>query len=138
MSERAAFFMPQLAPREWSRQANKLQIKAGRPLDRADLIKELGKPNGKVTRAQSIEKGGRWKPRTGNRSKQAEVRGRVSVLTPQMPQESLLLKLVNKHGCKVSTLHQHVHGSKPLLPSMGKISRLAVSVMIKTCLRSLL
>ena len=125
--------MPQLAPREWSRQANKLQIKAGRPLDRADLIKELGKPNGKVTRAQSIEKGGRWnlEPATVlNRPKYVLV---VSVLTPQMPQENLQLKPVNKHECKVKApCISMLTEVNPLSLSTGKVSRLEVLEMIKT------
>ena len=68
--------MPTLSPKEWSRQANELQKKAGRPLDRIDLEKQLGKPNGKVTRSQSLEKGGAWKPRTGNRKAQSATRGK--------------------------------------------------------------
>ena len=113
--------MPQLAPREWSRQANKLQIKAGRPLDRADLIKELGKPNGKVTRAQSIEKGGRWKPRTGNRSKQAEVRGRGErTYTTDAARESAAQTRKQARMQSQSTLHQHVHGSKPSIAEHGQ------------------
>jgi hypothetical protein len=59
--------MAGLSPKEWSTQANKLQVDAGRPLDRQTLEQKLGKPEGKVTRGTSLEKGGTWKPRTGNR-----------------------------------------------------------------------
>ena len=113
--------MPQLAPREWSRQANQLQIKAGRPLNRADLIKELGTPNGKVTRAQSIEKGGRWKPRTGNRSRQTEVRARGErTYTTDSARESA--KQIRKQARiqSQSTLHQHAHGNKPSIAEHGQ------------------
>lgn len=66
--------MPSLAPKEWSRQANQLQKEAGKPLDRPDIEKKIGKPNGSVTRRQSLEKGGSWKPRSGDRDGQTNRR----------------------------------------------------------------
>ena len=80
--------MPTLAPKEWSRQANQLQKKAGRPLERPDIEKKIGKPDGSVTRGQSLEKGGSWKPRTGDRSSQASRRnGNLKRSTPPLTEE---------------------------------------------------
>ena len=80
--------MPTLAPKEWSRQANQLQKKAGRPLERPDIEKKIGKPNGSVTRGQSLEKGGSWKPRTGDRRGQSFRRnGNLKRSTPPLTEE---------------------------------------------------
>ena len=80
--------MPTLAPKEWSRQANQLQKKAGRPLERPDIEKKIGKPNGSVTRGQSLNKGGSWKPRSGNRPGQnAQRNSNLKRSTPPLTEE---------------------------------------------------
>ena len=113
--------MPQLTPQEWSRQANELQKQAGRPLDRADLEKKLGTPSGKVTRGQSLEKGGSWKPRTGNRRGQGVRRGRGErTYTTDSARESASQVRAQARKQSQSTLHQHVHGDKP---SIGEHSQ---------------
>ena len=59
---------------EWAREANGLQIKLGKPLSKEALTNELGKPTEKVTRKTSLEKGGKWGPRTGDRAGQTSRR----------------------------------------------------------------
>ena len=113
--------MPQLTPQEWSRQANELQKQAGRPLDRADLEKKLGKPSGKVTRGQSLEKGGSWKPRTGNRRGQGVRRGRGErTYTTDAARENAAQTRSQARKQSQSTLHQHVHGDKPSIGEHGQ------------------
>ena len=113
--------MPQLTPQEWSRQANELQKQAGRPLDRADLEKELGKPSGKVTRGQSLEKGGSWKPRTGNRRGQGVRRGRGErTYTTDAARENAAQTRAQARQQSQSTEHQHVHGDKPSIGEHGQ------------------
>ena len=106
--------MPQLSPQEWSRQANKLQKQAGRPLDRADLIKELGEPSGKVTRGQNKEKGGSWKSRTGDRAGQRVRRGRGErTYTTDAARENASQTRAQGREQSQSTLHQYVYGNRP-------------------------
>ena len=59
---------------EWAREANKLQIKAGKPLTKEALSDKLGKPTEQVTRKSSLEKGGKWGKRTGDRKGQTSRR----------------------------------------------------------------
>ena len=113
--------MPQLTPQEWSRQANELQKQAGRPLDRADLEKKLGKPDGKVTRGQSLKKGGSWKPRTGDRGGQGVRRGRGErTYTTDTARENAAQTRAQAREQSQSTLHQHVHGDKPSIGEHGQ------------------
>jgi len=106
--------MPQLTPQEWSRQANELQKQAGRPLDRATLEKELGKPSGKVTRGQSLEKGGSWKPRTGDRSGQSNRRARGErMYTTDAARANAAQIRAQAREQSQSTEHRYVHGDKP-------------------------
>lgn len=113
--------MAGLSPKEWSTQANKLQVDAGRPLDRQTLEQKLGKPNGKVTRGTSIEKGGKWKARTGDRVKQAKVRssGERTYTTDAARSSAARIRRLAKEQSQ-STQHQYVYGSNP---SIGEHSQ---------------